>query len=89
MAKLILINAILFIVFILLFIFSGFGIGMAMGTANHSKETAAVYVLFCFLHLFIHYRMLKKRSWDTLRNKTVGGILITGAYIGYLFIFSK
>ncbi len=87
MLRIVIINLIVFVLFILLFIFSGFAIGMAMGTANHSKETAEAYVVFWLLHLYINYRMLKKRSMDSIRHKTIAAILITGAYIGYLFIF--
>jgi hypothetical protein len=87
MVKIVIINTLLFILFIILFILTGFGISIAMGSANHNKETGAAYVAITMLHLYINYRLLKKRQLDSLRHKAISLILITGAYIGYLFLY--
>lgn len=87
MLKLILINLLLFILFIILFIAAAFVISYAMGTNNHSMETAEVYVVITLLHIYINYRLLKKRKIDTLKNKTISAILIAAVYVGYLFMY--
>jgi hypothetical protein len=87
MLRLILTNLLLFILFIILFILMGFIISYAMGTENHSRETAEVYVIVTLLHIYFNYRLLKKRKIDTLKNKTISTILVAGAYIGYLFVY--
>ena len=87
MFKIIIVNVLLFILFILLFIVLAFAIGYAMGTTNHTKETAATYVALCCLHVYINYRILKKKELNSLKNRTISIIIIVGAYLIYLFVF--
>jgi hypothetical protein len=87
MLRIVIINILLFIMLIVLFVLAAFAIGIIMGTANHDKETGAAYVAVTILHIYINHRMLKKQQLDTLRNKTISVILITAAYIGYLFLY--
>jgi hypothetical protein len=87
MLRLVIINFLLFIMFIVLFVLVAFGISIAMGAANHDKETGAAYVAITILHLFINQRLLKKEHLDSMRHKGIFAILITAAYIGYLFLY--
>lgn len=87
MLKLVLTNLLLLVLFIVLFIASALVISYAMGTNNHSTETAEVYVVITLLHIYINYRLLKKRQMDTFKNKTIAAILIAAVYVGYLFLY--
>ena len=87
MIKLILINVLLFVLCIVLFVLMAAGIGYLMGTRPQDVEIAMAYIAVTGLHVFINYRLLKKRAMATVRNKTVSAILIIAAYFIYLFIY--
>ncbi len=87
MLRLVIINIILFLLFIVIFILVAFAIGVASHPGNYDKETGATYVGFTFLHIYINQLLMKKQKFDSLRHKTVSTILILSAYIGYLFIY--
>ncbi len=89
MGKIILINLLLFVVGILVFIFSAVGIAAAMRPATDNVEVALAYIGVALLHIYINSRLLKKWQLSTLRHRVISVILIAGAYIGYLFIYTR
>ncbi len=87
MLKIVLINLVLLVLFMILFMGAAFGIGIAMGTQNHSLHTSAVYVAVILLHLYLNYRLFKKRGRQKALPIIISSILIAAVYIGYLFIY--
>lgn len=87
MIKIFFINLLLLILFMILFMGAAFGIGIAMGTQNHSLHTSAVYVAVILLHLYLNYRLFKKRDRHKPFPIIISSVLIVAVYIGYLFIY--
>lgn len=82
MLRIIIINLLLFIGFIILFFVLAGLIGYAVGPNDHTKEVA--YVAVWVLHLFINIKLLKKWGTATLQHKVISTIIITLAYLAYI-----
>jgi hypothetical protein len=87
MLRLIVINILLFIGFMILFVVLAGAIGYAAGPNDHTKEVA--YVGLWTLHLYINIKLLKKRDMIALRYKVVSTILITFAWIAYILFIQN
>jgi uncharacterized membrane protein len=85
--KLILINVLLFLLCMILFVLMVAGINYLMGAAPHEVEIGMAYIAVAGLHLYINYRLLKKREMASVKNKAISAIVIIAAYIIYLFIY--
>ena len=89
MVRLFFVNLVLFIVGIILHSFLAIAIGVAMRPATGSVEVGLAYIAVAFTHIYVNHLLLKKRQLSTRRRKIISTILIAGAYIGYLFIYTR
>jgi Na+/melibiose symporter-like transporter len=87
MIRLLILNILLFLAFILLFVVLAFAIEYLMGTTRHNPETEAAYIGVCFLHIWINWRWIGKSKWSGRYPRLISSLLIVAAYLGYLYIF--
>lgn len=86
MTRLILINIILFIVFILAFATGAFFLSSA-AIAGYQILSTIIYVFIALLHLAINYALLRKRQLGQLKPLLLSSIVIVAAYIINLFLY--
>lgn len=84
MIKLILVNVLLFAVFLVVFVFMAAGIQYTLGPGKHSVVTAIVYMAVVVAHLLINNRLLKKAQPPSPRKALVSVMLIACLYMIYL-----